>query len=141
MKRKRTWKLSPGGGALFVALLIIPLVVRLLLTLIGRQTFFWTDAVGLGCAIFLGALVWLGSLRPLIREGWWRLARTWYEASFALAGLYLFYAFWIFVTGFTPVKFNSRPISRGYGFIWLAIAILPFVIGIVAYRRDKKKNE
>jgi Ca2+/Na+ antiporter len=70
----------------------------------------------------------------------WRLARSWYEASFALAVLYLFYAVWIFVTGYTPVKFNSRPIPREYVFTWLAIAIVPFVVGIIAYLRERKKN-
>lgn len=140
MKTKRTWKVSPGGGALLVALLIIPLVVRLLLALIGRQTLLWTDAVGLGCALFLGAVAWRVSLRPLIRKGWWRLPQSWYEASFALTVLYLFYGIWILVTGYTPVKFNSRPIPREDGFTWLAIAIVPLVVGFIAYRMDKNKN-
>ena len=140
MKRKRIWKFSPGGGALFVAFLMIPFVVRLLLVLISMQTFLWTDGVGLGCALFLGAFAWLISLRPLLREGWWQLPKSWYEASFALTMLYLFYGIWIFITGYTPVKFNSKPIPREYGFNWLAIAIVPLVVGFIAYRMDKNKN-
>ncbi len=140
MKRKRAWKFSPGGGALFVAFLVVPLVIRLLFITLGRPPLGWTNVVALGFALFLGALVWLVSLRPLIREGWWRLARSWYEASFALSVLYLFYAVWIFVTGYTPTKYNSRPIPREYGFTWLVFAIVPFTVGIVAYLREKKKH-
>ncbi len=68
------------------------------------------------------------------------MPQSWYEASFALMVLYLFYGIWILVTGYTPVKFNSRPIPREYGFTWLAIALVPLVVGFIAYRRDKNKN-
>jgi hypothetical protein len=140
MKRKRAWKFSLGGGALFTAFLVGPLVIQLLLITLGSRPLGWTNVVALGFALFLGALIWFVSLRPLIREGSWRLARSWCEASFALSVLYLFYAVWIFVTGYTPTKYNSRPIPREYGFTWLFFAIVPFTVSIVAYLREKNKT-
>ena len=140
MKKKRKWKFSGGGGALFVAFFFVPLVVRLIFILLVRPTYVFADATGLVCVLLLGAFTWFISLRPLIQERWWLLARSWYEASFVLAALYVFYGVWIFVTGYTPVRFNSHIIPRDYGFNWLAIACFPFLIGIIAYLYEKKNT-
>ena len=140
MKKPRTWKLSAGGSALFVAFLVIPLVLQLLWLVARRGLAAWTDVVGLACALFLGGLVWLISLRPLFKERAWRSARTWYEALFALAAVYAFYALWIFVTGTTPGRAGGQEISRAYAFTPLAIAALALVVGATLYLTRKRKD-
>jgi hypothetical protein len=64
MKRKRAWKFSLGGGALFTAFLVGPLVIRLLLITLGRCPFGWTNIGVLGFALFLGALGMAGIVAP-----------------------------------------------------------------------------
>lgn len=139
MTKPRRWKLSPGSGALLLAFLLLPLVFQLLWLVARRGLAAWSDFVGLACALSLGGLVWLISLRPLCKERTWRSAQTWYQASFALSALYVIYALWIFVTGTTPGKTGGRPISREYGFTWLGFAALPLVVGAIAYLIHKQK--
>jgi len=91
-------------------------------------------------AALLGALLGFLWLRALAKDGTWRLERTWYEGAFALATLYIVCAAWVFLTGRTPTKYSSHPVPRPYGVNYLADAVIPAVIGLLAYVREKSKR-
>jgi len=60
-----------------------------------------------------------------IKQGYLNIARSWYEAGFATSQVYLFYAVFIFVTGYTPSKYDSHPIDRSNGWWLVLIALIP----------------
>jgi hypothetical protein len=86
----------------------------------------------------LSALTWFAGLRPFLKDGLWRLPRSWYEAGFSMALLFAFLAAWILVTGYTPTRYNSHPIARIRGFDYLEWAAAPLTIGLVAYVFEKR---
>lgn len=75
--------------------------------------------------------------QPLIRQGLWKLPRTWYEGFFGLTVLYAFYALFVFITGHSPSKYNSHSVPRDVGFVYLYWAAVPFIIGCAFYVYDK----
>src|SRR5438445_9319088 len=120
MRKRRTWKFSEGGGALFLCLLFAPFLARV---------FYWAidqleanpgmSLFMLVCGGSLAALVWWLGVRPLIAKRLWRIPRTWYEGGYALASVFAVYAAFIFLTGRTPTRYGSHPIAREAGFYWL----------------------
>jgi hypothetical protein len=137
VKKKWSWKFSHGGGALFFLLLLGPFLVGLVRrspTRSASQSWEW--ALFLALLIFFAALVWFISLRPLIRQRLWKIPRTWYEACFGIGILYIFFALFTFVTGYTPSKYNSHPVPRSAGFIFLYWAVVPLIVGSATYVYD-----
>lgn len=138
MKKRRSWRFSQGGAALFLLFLLAPLVaglVRRWPTSRAPQLRAWP--LFLALILFLAALAWFLSLRPLIRQRLWRIARTWYEACFGIAILYFIFALFIFVTGYTPSKYHPEPVPRSSGFAFLYWALVPLVVGGAFYVYDK----
>lgn len=143
-KGRHTWRISAGGGTLFILLLLVQLAVVFILRLTqSESTSLWE---GLGAAVMVSLVAvfgWFVSLRTLIADGLWRLPRTWYEAMLALAALYVFYGVFILVTGYIPSKYHSHQVPRTSGIIWLYRALAPSVIGAIIYpysrhpRRDR----
>jgi hypothetical protein len=140
MKRSRRWRLSRGGAALFLAVLFVPLIVRCLVVLAAKTTYGWMDALVLLCVLLLCSVVWLASIRPLAAEGRWKEPRSWYEAAFALAALFLVFGLYIIAAGRTPSRFNSRPVPRVSGVRWLEMAAVPGAVGIAAYLWEKRRG-
>ncbi len=144
MKSRRSWKLSTGGSSLFLIFLVVPFfvipILRLLVSTLYRFGLSrWLDCTALlACLIFLIGLLWFTS-RPLVIKRLWRVPRSWYEAGFALTLLYLFYAVFIFVTGYTPSKYASHAVPRAASLLWLYRSIFPLSIGIVAYMLEKRR--
>jgi hypothetical protein len=141
MKKRHSRKFSQGGAALFLLFLLAHLLLRFILVLlqdsIPNPLF---GLVGVVCLILLSVLLWFLSIRSLISQKLWRNPRSWYEACFALSAVYLFYALFIFVTGYTPTKYNSHSVSRDAGFYWLYIACPPFLVGLAAYVYGRKSG-
>ncbi len=48
-----------------------------------------------------------------------------------------FFALFTFVTGYTPSKYNSHPVPRSAGFIFLYWAVVPLILGIATYVYDR----
>jgi hypothetical protein len=139
--RGRSWKFSAGGGALFLLFLLGPTVVALISSLATSRPSNWLNAaVALTLLALFALLLWFLSLRPILKHGYWKLPRSWYEASFVLCAVYLSCAAFIFVTGHTPTKFGSHPIQREAGFIWLRRALFPLVVGVASYAYEKRKS-
>jgi hypothetical protein len=68
--KRRLWKFSPGGAALFMLLVVVPLIVGLLRHWpAGGATRWWTWPLFLSLALFLIIFAWFGSLRALIQQG------------------------------------------------------------------------
>jgi hypothetical protein len=130
-------KFSQGGFALFLVALLAPLVVGLARTFHPSIIQILLPLVLL---LVLSAFLWFAAVRPLIAQRLWRLPRSWFEASFAIAGLYALYAAFVFITGYTPSRFDSHPIARVHGFDWLLTAAVALAIGLVAYALDKRKS-
>ena len=139
MKKPRSWKFSHGGGALFFLLLVGPLVAGLLKYWPGFNAARpWVWLIFLPLIVLFAGLLWYISLRPLIRQSLWKLPRTWYEGCFGIAVLYFFYAVFVFVTGYTPSKYNSHAVPRSAGVLYLYWAAAPLVIGSAFYFYDKR---
>ncbi len=138
MKKRRSWKFSEGGGALFFLILLVPSFVGLARRWpSGSSSQWWAWPVFLTLLVFLAALLWFISLSPLIRQHLWTTPRTWYEACLGIAALYMIFALFTFVTGYAPSKFNSHPVPRSSGFIFLYWALVPLVVGSITYFYDK----
>jgi hypothetical protein len=73
----------------------------------------------------------------LIGQRLWKIPRTWYEALFAVGLLYMFFALFTFVTGYTPSKYNSHPVPRGAGFIFLYWSAAPLLVGSAIFVYDR----
>jgi len=102
-----------------------------------RQPIAWVVSVGVFGV--LSPVLWLAALRPLLVDRLWRLPRTWYEAGFAVAALYLFFAAFEFATGWTPTKYGSHPIPRAHGFFWVWRASVPLLIALGFYAVEKRR--
>ncbi len=103
MKKKRSWRFSQGGGALFVLLLLAPSFVGLVRRWpTNGASQWWAWPLFLALLLFFAVLIWFISLRPLIRQRLWKIPRSWYEACFGIGILYTFFALFTFVTGYTP---------------------------------------
>jgi hypothetical protein len=139
MKKRRSWKFSQGGGALFLLFLFAPFLERSVSLLLQDGSSIPMKLVALACLVLLSLLLWFLSVRPLISAKLWCIPRSWYEASFALSAVFLFYAVFIFVTGYTPTKYASHAVPRDTGLYWLYAAGLPFLIGLAAYVYEKRK--
>ncbi len=138
MKKRRSWRFSPGGGALFFLLLILPVFLGLVrLWPAGRALHWWTWPLYLALLLFFSVLVWFLSLRPLLRQGLWRIPRTWYEACFGVSVVYAFFALFTFVTGYSPSKYHSHPVPRSAGFLFLYWAVIPLILGSAVYLYDR----
>ena len=141
VKRRRSWRFSQGGGALFLLFLLAPLFAGLVRRWpTGSATQLWAWPLFVALILFLAALAWFLSLRPLIRHGLWKISRTWYEACFGLAVLYCILALFIFVTGYTPSKYHPEPVPRSAGFILLYWAVLPLTVGGAFYVYEKYRK-
>jgi hypothetical protein len=141
MKKRRSWKFTTGGGALFLVFLFVPVFLGLF-SILARGAFedWLTSGLFLGAFAFLATVLWFVAMRPLVADRLWRLPRSWYEASFALTAVFLFYGIFILVTGYLPSKYGSYPVSREAGFMWLSRASIPLLIGVVAYAYEKWKQ-
>lgn len=137
--KKRTWKFSDGGAALFVGLLLLPLLTRSLVV-VWRRSASGSDGILLACVLLFVALLWLLCVRPLTKQGTWRLARTWYESLFAISIVYTAYATWVLVTGTTPVRLVSVSVPRASGWSYLVAAGVSFAVGSVIYLSHKKRG-
>jgi len=138
VKKRRSWKFSTGGGALFCLLLFAPFFVGLVRRwATSGASQWWTWPLFLTLLLFFAALLWFISLRLLIRQRLWIVPRTWYEACFGICMLYTLFALFTFVTGYTPSKYNSHPVPRSAGFIFLYWAIVPLVVGSATYIYDR----
>jgi hypothetical protein len=137
MNKRKRWRFSQGGGALFVLLLLLPLFVGLIRRWPTDASPLWAWPVFVLLVSFLSVLIWFVSLRPLIRQRLWTFARTWYEGCLGIAFLYIFYALFVFATGNTPSRFHSHPVPRGAGVIFLYWAAIPLLVGIAFYVYDK----
>lgn len=100
----------------------------------------WVWPLFLALLLFFTVLLWFLSLRPLARQGLWKIPRTWYEACFGIGILFIFFALFTFVTGYTPSKYNSHPVPRSAGLIFLFWGVIPLIIGGAAYVYDKHKG-
>ena len=138
MTKRRSWRFSQGGAALFMLLLLAPFVVGFLRLWPTRgASGWWQWPLFLVLALLFLSLIWFLSLRPLIRQRLWMIPRTWYEACFGITVLYMIYALFVFVTGYTPSKHASHPVPRSAGFIYLYWAAAPLTIGGAFYFYDK----
>lgn len=141
MKKRRSWKLSQGGAALFLLLLLAPFLIRFLTVWPSHRTSqWWAWPLYVALTVFFAALLWFCSLRPLIRQRLWKIPRTWYEGCLGVAMVYIFYALFVFVTGYSPSKYNSHPVPRSAGVIFLYWALAPLIIGSAFYVYDKGKK-
>lgn len=140
MKRAKRWKLSPGGAGLFLAFLFVPLIGRCLYVVAIKPIRTWIDAIILLAVLFLAAILWFSSVRPLASQGTWKLPRSWYKGCFALAVLFLLYAAFIVAFGRTPSRYHSRPVPRHYALYWLEAAALPALAGGAAFLVEKRKR-
>jgi hypothetical protein len=141
MAKRRNWKFSAGGGALFILFLFAPMATTLFSLLINSTPYQWLSfAALLVCFAFFSLLLWVSSLQPIFAGKLWRIPRSWYEAGFALAAIYTFFALFIFVTGYTPSKYNSHPTPRAAGVIWLYRACFPLLVGVAARVYEKCKS-
>ena len=123
---------------MFFLLLLAPFFVGLVRKWPTRSASqWWAWPLFLALLLFLTVLVWFVSLRPLIRQRLWTVPRTWYEACFGIGVLYTFFALFTFVTGYTPSKYNSHPVPRSAGLIFLYWAIVPLILGSAAYVYDR----
>jgi hypothetical protein len=138
VKRRRSWRFSQGGGALFLLLLLAPLfagLVRRWPTSSSSQRWAWPLYIVL--LLLLTVLAWFLSVRPLIRQRLWIISRTWYEALLGIGSVYIFFALFTFVTGYTPSKYNSHSVPRSAGFLFLYWAVVPLILGSAIYVYDK----
>ncbi|HEY1763617.1 MAG TPA: hypothetical protein VGF85_01760 [Opitutaceae bacterium] len=115
-------------------------IVRCTVFLAGKPAYTWIDGIVVLCIAFLCAVLWLASIPPLKSEGSWKTPRSWYEAGFALAVLFLSYAAFVLATGRTPSRSNSRPVPRRQAIYWLETAAVPAAIGAVALLLEKRKR-
>ena len=136
MNKRRSWRFSSGGAALFFLLLCAPLFIGLVRRWPHGASQLWDGLLFLALIIFLG-IVWFLSLRPLIRQGLWKFPRTWYEGFFGITFLCAFYALFVFITGHTPSKFSSHSVPRSAGFVYLYWAAGPLIIGCAFYLYEK----
>ena len=141
MNRRKSWKFSQGGAALFFLFLCVPFFVRFARVWAASRTRSgWEWFFLLAVVLALSVLVWFISLRPLIRQDLWRTARSWYEACFGITALYVFFALFVFVSGYTPSKYNSHPVARSAGIVYLYWAVTPFITGCVFYLQERYRN-
>ncbi len=137
-KKLLNWKFSDGGVFTFMVFLFFPLIIGIVRILINKEE----DQRLLGLLFLVIAFLPYGLLvYHCIKQGYLRIARSWYEAGFATYLVYLFYAVFIFVTGYTPSKYNSHPLDRVEGWWYLLISFVPLSIAIIAYIYDKRANE
>lgn len=142
MTKRRSWRFSQGGAALFLLLLYLPMIAALFRSWPSADASqIWTWPLFLLLILFLTALVWFLSLRPLIGQSLWKIPRTWYEGCFGITVLYIIYALFVFVTGYTPSKHGSHPVQRSAGFIYLYWAVAPLIIGGAFYFYEKFKTK
>jgi hypothetical protein len=138
VNKRRSRRFSQGGGALFFLLLLAPFFVGLVRKWPTSNTSqWWAWPLYLALLLFFAVLVWFLSLRPLIRQGLWKIPRTWYESCFGIGILYTFFALFTFVTGYTPSKYSSHPVPRSAGIIFLYWAIVPLIVGSANYIYDR----
>jgi hypothetical protein len=140
MKKRGSWKFSQVGAALFLLTLFAPFIVGLLKLWPEGGAQIWAWPIFLVLTLFSSALIWFVSLRPLIRQQLWKIPRTWYEACFGITLLYLIYALIVFVTGYTPSKYNSHRVPRSAGVIFLYRAAAPLIVGVAFYLYGKYKR-
>jgi len=140
MKKSRSRNLSAGGAMIFSLFFFAHFLAGFISLLLREGFLNWSSYIYLSCIGILSVFIWFGSLRPLISSKLWRIPKSWYEASFALATLYFIYALIVFVTGFTPTKYGSHPIPREAGFIWLIRAGTFSLVGLIAYIYEKCKR-
>jgi hypothetical protein len=141
VKKSRSWKFSQGGGALFLLLLFAPLFVGLVLRCpTSSPSQWWAWPLCLALLLFFAVFVWFISLQPLIRQSLWKIPRTWYEACFGIGILHTFFALFTFVTGYTPSKYNSHPVPRSAGFIFLYWAVVPLIVGSLTFVYDRYRK-
>ncbi len=138
MKKRKTWRFSAGGAALFLLLLCAPFFIALSRRWPAADARHgWQWAIFLAVLLLLTALVWFISLRPLIRQELWKIPRTWFEGCFGISVLYAFFALFVFVTGYTPSKYNPHAVPRSSGVVYLYWAVIPFIIGCACYAYDR----
>ncbi len=141
VNKRRSWKFSQGGGALFFLLLFAPFFVGLArLWPTSSAPKWWSWPLFLALLLSFAVLVWFVSLRPLIRQRLWIIPRTWYEACFGIGILYTFFALFTFVTGYTPSRYNSHPVPRSAGFVFLYWAVVPLIVGSATYVYDRYRT-
>lgn len=142
MTQRRSWKFSNGGGALFLLFLLTPLLVGILRrSPLSSTSRYWEWPLFLAITAFLVVLIWFLSLRPLVSQGLWKFPRTWYEACFGITTVYVIFALFIFVTGYTPSKYHSHPVPRSVGVVYLYWAIAPLIVGCAAYVFNRRKRK
>jgi len=140
MRKRRSWRFSQGGGSMFLLFLFLPLIFRFFQLMWNAYPDHWLSSAGyLGLLAFMSVLLWFTSLRLLLASHLWRQSRSWYESCFGIAVVFLFYAAFIFVTGYTPTKYASHPVPREAGFFWLGCTIIPLVVGSIAYFWEKRR--
>ncbi|MEO6875014.1 MAG: hypothetical protein ABI222_09345 [Opitutaceae bacterium] len=139
MRRNRHWKLSEGGGLVFVGFLLLRLTLLFALVAWTRGLASWSSWLLSGLAFLciwaFRALVWK-NLRASSR---WRVPRSWYEGAFAFACLLLAYAAVVFAFGITPSRYDHRPIPRAFGWHYVYEALVPMTVGLVALMSAKAK--
>jgi hypothetical protein len=141
VSRRRVWKFSEGGAALFLCLLFAPFLARIFYWVLDQlESNLGMSLFMLACGGGLAALIWWLGVRPLLAKRLWRIPRTWYEAGYALAAVFTVYAVFVFVTGHTPTRYGSHPIAREAGFYWLLIALLPLAIGAGAHLWERRSD-
>lgn len=106
----------------------------------GSASQWWAWPLFLTLLVVLTTLIWFISLGPLIRQHLWKIPRTWYEACLGIGVLYTLFALFTFVTGYSPSKFNSHPVPRSSGFVFLYWAFVPLIVGSVTYVCDKYRQ-
>jgi hypothetical protein len=142
MKKRRRWKFSQGGAAVFLLFLLAPFTVGFLrLWPVHGASRWWEWPLLLVLTLFFIALLWFLSLRPLILQQLWKIPRTWYEGCFGIAFLLVYYAIFVFVTGYTPSKHNPIAVPRSAGLSFLGRALVPLAIGGAFYVYDKYKGK
>jgi hypothetical protein len=78
---------------------------------------------------------------PLVQQGFWKFPRTWYEACFGMTILYVIIALFVFVTGYTPSRYHWYPVPRSAGRVFLYRAVVPLIVGCVAYAYGRRKGK
>jgi len=136
-RRKKAWRFSQGGGALFLFLLLLPLWIQVAARLKqGRSGLSLIVSVIL--LIFLGAVTWFFGIQPLISEKRWRMARTWYEGFFGIGLLQLLYGTLVALTGHTLSRYGSHPIPRTAAIPYFLIALVALGLGSTALLLERR---
>ena len=136
-RRKKAWRFSQGGGALFLCLILLPLWIQVAARVKqGRSGL--PLIISLILIIFLGSVTWFFGIQPLILEKRWRMARTWYEGFFGIGLLQLFYGTLVALTGHTPSRYGSHPIPRTAAIPYFLIALIALGLGSTVLLLEKR---